>query len=392
MTPRPGDGSGQRHPDDIVQFGSGRPARHWLPAIVLACLVLAAFGSVVAAAGHQRRPAAPGSATAPPVRVTTLGHRLLGIAAGWQLFARGSDDLLRIQFAQGRITRTYVPPLETASPAVALVVGAHAVVIRPADFVPGYEVPDRGQARMLAGALAAGGPFVPGPPGTQAGWITTGRPTAPVLSLVTLTGHRSGPVIRFPRGGPQLPATAVSDGRGDVVVCSVNFTVYVVGPGWDRPLPGTVVAVGAASLLVAACDALYHDCHYEVVDLENGSQRTLPGPAIEPYFFSWPPTGVIAPDGGTAAVAESSQGRVPTVHLINLHTGATTDLGVPVGEPGSEPSAGSGAGDQSMVWSPDSRWLFVAAGGKLVVVNRASDTAGSLGVSLPPVSEVAIRS
>ena len=95
--------------------------------------------------------------------VTLAGHRLLGVTAGWELFARGPNELLRIQLAQGRITQTYVPPLETASPDVAFVIGAHEAVIRPSDLVPGYVVPDGGQARPLTGVLSDGGPLVPGP-------------------------------------------------------------------------------------------------------------------------------------------------------------------------------------------------------------------------------------
>src|ERR1700690_48153 len=77
------------------------------------------------AAAAAPRPGAKAPAPPPPMRVPFAGHRLLGVTAGWELFARGPDDLLRIQLAQGRITRTYVPPLETASPDVAFVIGAH---------------------------------------------------------------------------------------------------------------------------------------------------------------------------------------------------------------------------------------------------------------------------
>ncbi len=45
-----------------------------------------------------------------------------------------------------------------------------------------------------------------------------------------------------------------------------------------------------------------------------------------------------------------------------------------------------------MAWSPDSRWLFVAAAdGKLLAVNARTGQAKSLGVTLPAVSQVAIR-
>jgi hypothetical protein len=391
----PRDGSGQDGHGETVEFGSRRRAgRRWGPRVLLACLVVATVVTIaVRSTGHAARPAAQAPPPAPPVRVTTAGHPLLGVTASWELFARGPDDLLRIELAQGRIIQTYVPALETASPDVAFIIGPHEAVIRPSDLVPGYLVPDGGPARPLSGLLADGGPLVPGPGGSQAAWATTGPPTSPALSLVTLAGRRSGPTIRFQPGGPQLPYTAVSDGRGDVLLTDGHFDVYDTGPGWDRPVPGAVVAVGPATWLVDVCDVQYLHCRYEVVDVTTGSLRALPGPANAGalYYFSWPPTGVISPDGSTAAVAENGPGRRLTVHVIDLRTGVTRDLDVPVGVPGDDLEAGD-TDQQSMVWSPDGRWLFVAAsGGKLVVVNARTGRAQSLGVRLPAVDQVAIR-
>ena len=396
----PGDGpgrNGRNGRDEIVEFGGGRsPGRRWVPRALLACLVVAAVVTVaVRGLGHHTRPAARGAAVPaqpPPLRVTIVGHPLLGVTAGWELFARGPDDLLRIQLAQGRITQTHVPALETANPDVAFVIGAHEAVIRPSDLVPGYVVPDNGQARLLTGLFADGGPMIPGPAGSQAAWVTTGPPTSPGLSLVTLTGHRSGPSIRFQPGGPQLPVTAVSDGRGDVLVITGSYEVYDTGPGWDRPLPGMVIAAGPAGWLIDVCNAQYTNCHDEVVDIASGSPRALPGPApADPYYFSWPPTGVISPDGSTAAVAEIGSAGLVTAHLIDLRTGAVRDLNVPLGGPSTSLPLG-GANQYSMAWSPDGRWLFVAAsGGMLVAVDPRTGQAESLGVRLPAVDQVAIR-
>jgi hypothetical protein len=394
---QPGDdGPGRNGRDEIVEFGSRRRAgRRWAPRALLAFLALAAVVTVaVRGAGHQAEPAVKTPAPPPPPRVTTVGHPLLGVTAGWELFARGADDLLRIELARGRIIQTYVPTLETGSPDVAFMIGAHEAVIRPSDLVPGYVVPDGGQARPLTGLLADGGPLVPGPAGSQAAWVTSGPPTSPALSLVTLTGHRSGPSIQLQPGGPQVPATAVSDGRGDVLLTDGHSDVYDTGPGWDRPVPGTVVAVGPAAWLVDVCDAQYRHCRNEVVDVTTGSLRALPGPAgaEAPYYFSWPPTGVISPDGSTAAVAENGPGGRLTVHLIDLRSGVTRDLDVPLSAPGNDFPFGGDANEQAMAWSPDSRWLFVAAsGGRLVAVSARTGQVESLGVSLPAVDQVAIR-
>lgn len=379
-----------------MEFGSRRSAlRRWPPRALLGCLVLATVAVVVIRAmGHHGGPTEKAAPPPPPLRITTVGHPLLGVTAGWELFARGPDDMVRIELAQGRITQTYVPPLQSASPAVAFVIGAHEAVIRPSDLVPGYVVPDNGQAQPLTGLFANGGPLVPGPGSSQAAWVTSGTLTSPALSLMTLTGHRSGPVIRFQPDGPQVAATAVSDGRGDVLVRDSNSGVYDSGPGWDRPVPGTVMAVGARDWLVDVCVAQYRNCHNEVIDATTGSQQALPGPAVTgaPYYPSWPPTGVISPDGSTAAVAEYGQTGQLTVHLVDLTTGTTRDLNLPLGVPGNGLASDGELNEQSMVWSPDGRWLFVAAsGGRLVAVNSLTDRAQSLGVRLPAVDQVAIR-
>jgi hypothetical protein len=401
VSPALADGSGQDKDrsghgkyDEVVQFGSGRTSgSRWLPRIALACLVLAAIVAIAVRGTDQ--PARRAAYSPPPaVRVITIGHALLGVTAGWQLFARGPDDLVRFQLAQGKISVTYVPTLESANPNAAFVIGTHQAVIRSTDLMPGYVVPDGGEARQLTGLLAGDGPLIPGPAPSQAAWVTSGSPASPALSLITLTGRHAGPTIRFRRGGPQLPATAVSDGRGYALVTTGRFSVYDAGPGWDRPVPGTVVAVGRANWLVISCDPLYRHCHNEVVEIADGARRVLPGPAAGyPYDeFSWPPTGVIAPDNRTAAVAESDRDGRLTVHLLNLRSGANRNLKIVLGMPGSNLAASAHLSDQLMVWSPDSRWLFVAAaGGRLVAVDARTGRAEHLGITLPAVAQVAIR-
>jgi hypothetical protein len=404
VSPAPADGSGQHKNrsghgkyDEVVQFGSGRSSGgRWLPRIALACLVIAAIVAIAVRGTGQHPQHAAKTKTprpAPPMIVVVAGHPLLGVTAGWELFARGPNDLLRFELAQGRIKETYVPPLTSANANVAFVIGAHEAVIRSTDLVPGYVVPDGGEARQLTGPLAGDGPLIPGPAPSQAAWVSSASQASPALSLVTLTGRRAGPTIRFRAGGPQLPATAVSDGRGYVLVTTGRSSVFDAGPGWDRPVPGTVLAVGRASWLVLVCHPVYLHCHNEVVDIADGARRALPGPAAGyPYDFSWPPTGVIAPDDSTAAVPESGRDGRLTVHLVNLRSGANRNLKIVLGMPGTNLPLGAGLNDQSMVWSPDSRWLFVAAaGGMLVVVVARTGRAEDLGLTLPAVTQVAIR-
>jgi hypothetical protein len=254
-------------------------------------------------------------------------------------------------------------------------------------------VPDGGQARLLTGPLAGSGPLIPGPAPAQAAWVTSGPPTSPALSLVALTGRRAGPTIRFQPGGPQLPATAVSDGRGYVLLITGSFSVYDAGPGWDRLVPGAVLAVGRETWLVVTCYPAYRHCRNDVVDIADGARRVLPGPAASfPYEFGWPPAGVIAPDDSAAAVPESRREGQLTVHLINLRSGADRNLNILLGIPGSNFPLGAALNDQSMVWSPDSRWLFVVvADGELVAVDARTGRAERLPAALPAVAQVAIR-
>ena len=89
-----------------------------------------------------------------------------------------------------------------------------------------------------------------------------------------------------------------------------------------------------------------------------------------------------APNGSVAAVLVYNTPQV-LLYLLNLSTGAAKLVRVTM------PLT---PGYQAMAWSPDSRWLFVAAAyGKLVAVDARTGMATGLGVRLPPVTQVAVR-
>jgi len=45
-----------------------------------------------------------------------------------------------------------------------------------------------------------------------------------------------------------------------------------------------------------------------------------------------------------------------------------------------------------MVWSPDSRWLFVVGGGgRLYAIDSSTARVTDLGIPLPPVDQLAVR-
>jgi len=170
-----------------------------------------------------------------------------------------------------------------------------------------------------------------------------------------------------------------------VMLTGGNLGTYDAGPGWDTPVAGTVAAVGPAVWLVVTCPHYQH-CRNEAIRPSTGARRLLPGPAVPGYLYStWPPVGVTSPDGTTAAIPEAGRTGQVTLHLISLRSGADRGLSVPLR---GTPLA------QSMVWSPDSRWLFVAtADGQIVAVNGSSGRVRTLplGIALPPVEQLAIR-
>jgi hypothetical protein len=363
-----------REPDetDEVRFGSRRPAASWRSGwLLIACgaaLAAVAAGVVI---GHgnrlpRARPASPAG---------QVSSRQLSLRGNWELFGYGSGWVVRIQFASGRITRTAVPPVLSSGP-VTFLVGPHQAIIRPLDSVPGYLVPDGHPARLLPGALGSGGTVIPGPqPGTawvQAGFQVTSMP------LVRMDGAKTGVSLRLPPGGPWL---AIPDGRGYVLV-SANSPggLYDVRPGGFHRIAGILAAVGPTQWLTVDCPAGPH-CVNVVVNQAGGAPRILPGPSAEPEPGA--PPGVIAPDGATAALIRVSGNQV-TLHLLNLLSGADQQIFVSLDQ--------GSAADQTLAWSPDSRWLFiVAANGELAAVNARTRHAEGLGVELPPIGQIAVR-
>ena len=364
----------------------------WLPRLALAAIGIAAItvAAVHAAAGAQRHhPTSarrhhptptqrhyPTSAR-PSIAFTDTGHPILGEAAGWELFARGDTFVADIELGGGRVTRTAVPPLKSGN-ASSFFAGAHEVIVRSYDYVPGYVIPDGKPAQVLAGPLATGGPLLPGPT-TGEVWTDIGRGSN--LTLVTLSGRRVGPSIRFPPNGPeQLSAT--TDGRGYVLAMTASGALLDLSPTWHRSVPLAITAIGPTGWFGQRCIGR-HSCRNVVMNSATGAMRLLPGAAPAGRFsYLFAPPGVIAPDGGYAALYQAQPNGVFRIVLINLATGVQTRLHV----------ESSTLALDSMAWSPDSKWLFVASKGKLLAVSPASGKVTTLQLGLPPVSQVAVRS
>jgi hypothetical protein len=369
---------------DTIEFGSDRPPRRpWLvPAVIGVALVAAGAVAVSHATGHHRHGPPPPPAPGPPVTVTTVSRHLLGVHAGWELFARGPDDMVAIQLAAGRVTTTLVPQLASNSPEVAFVLGTHDAIIRSYDEVPGYLIPDGEPVRPLTGALAADepGPLLPGPRPGQT-WVTVGNVGNSALLLLGPDDKPTGTSARLPPGG-DLPATAIPDGRGDALVLTSNNISYDVGPTSYWQVHATVIAVGPSRWLGFICpDAVR--CSNVVINPATGAQHPLPTSATPLVpAFAWPSLGVTAPDGSLAAVPVDNGAQV-NLYLLNLSTGAERLVNVAM-----PPTPGY----QSMAWSPNSQWLFVAAaGGRLMAIDARTGTATGLGIRLPAVTQVAVR-
>jgi hypothetical protein len=367
-------GDGPPPAGDIVQLGrSARPRRYQLGTLLLTCLAAAAVVLVVVRSGGHRV-----SASQPPVTVTSFGHPILGVRAGWQLIGFDGKGVVDVQFARGRIVRTTIPRL-AGDGIVSLVPAPGEVLVRPLDNVSGYLVPDGKPAEPLTGVLAQGGYLLPGPTPAQQ-WLDS---------------HDLNLVLVGPGGKPErahLPESAllwatqvsiISDGRGGFILAGASGTVYDANSGALRMISALPLAVGPRNWLGLNCDN--SSCRNVVISAATGESRTLPGTASYAYPWPWQALpGAASPDGAAAAVIVpgNSDGQAG-LDLVSLTSGTVQHVRVPV--------AGSASG-QSLAWSPDSRWLFVVtAAGGLAIVDARTGQLRILSLGLSGLSQIVIR-
>lgn len=317
----------------------------------------------------DKPPPRPSNPT-PSINITD-GRPLLGESGDWVLYARAADRLVRIQPGTGRVTTTPVPVLQSTG-AITFLLGVDRAIIRPLDYVAGYSVADGDQPTLLKGALGVGGLVLPGPDASHF-WVQDASNRR--MTLVDSNGRPSGPSIPVRLDGAwPYPST---DGAGYVLVNDhgtydvTPHSRHKIGSGWP-------VAVGAHRWLVTDCPTK-SSCRNVVVNSATGSRRVLPGEAADNVFIP----GTISPDGSAAAVVRMTGNRL-TLHSIDLTTGVDRTLDIPLAN-----TSYNGA----IAWSPDSRWLFAAAdNGWLAVVDPRTGNTRSLGIDLPPVIQLAVRS
>src|SRR5262249_2986156 len=119
-------------------------------------------------------------------------------------------------------------------------------------------------------------------------------------------------------------------------------------------------------------------CASLVVDRATGARHRLgsPLPVDGPA-----PAGVISPDGRTAAVIENDRPGAG-IHVIDLDSVSDIVVSLPT-------VVGTGA---TMLWSPDSQWLFVTgSGGEFYPVSMQGLGVSVFTVDLPRIRATAVR-
>ena len=176
--------------------------------------------------------------------------------------------------------------------------------------------------------------------------------------------------------------SVMSDGQGGVLVTRIaTGDHYDATPGSLRRVGVILAAVGPKIWLGISCHSTR--CRTVVIDPVSGARRILPGPALQLIIWPWPfEPGAVAPNGSAAAVVVANGRDSFALDLISLSSGAAIRIAVPVNQNSSS---------QTIVWSPDSQWLFVvSANGKLLAVNVQSHRVQSLGVPFPRFTQLAL--
>jgi hypothetical protein len=309
--------------------------------------------------------------------VMNLDHAPFGIGGHWDLFASGDGVVVRIEFGHDRLTTTTVPSLDRSGP-VAFVATSAGAIVRPLSSVPGYLVPDGRPARQLTGVLSTGDPVVPGPdPGHV--WVDLGNGVDDsAIRLVGPDGRPAGPDIRKPANGQDWIRP---DGAGYPLLRTTGGIYDLLPDGPRRVTVGVLVASGPTGWLVVECDHVDR-CAGSVVDRESRRRRTLS--SLPAWLYD--AQGALSPDGSMAALTDVDAGGRPRLWLSDLRSGASSEVGAHGG-------LSIDPGQNAIAWSPDSRWVFLVDDrGVLLAVDTASGRVHHLGVDLPRVGQVVVRS
>jgi hypothetical protein len=302
-----------------------------------------------------------------PVVVGEL-HRPLLPGAPIDVFGSGREELVRVEAAAGRVTRTYLPDVADVRPDVVPVAGG--VLVHRGDDGRTWLVPDGRPVRAVP-ALERRGPMLPGPDPDLV-WLMSGPDPNASMMLVGLDGR----VARAGVGVPaRLSSYPVPDGSGYPLFFGVEG-VYRAGPrGLRRVTSGAVLANGRRAWLVLECD----DRGRCSTALVRGSGSRIPV-AIRPSDVAASVGGALSPDTRRVALHLGAAARDPGLVVVDLFN---RDRLRP------DTTLAPRDAPRSLRWSPDGGALLaVAASGTIVAVDPATGRSERL---LPRRASVAVR-
>lgn len=322
-------------------------------------------------------PSSAQSAVTTTVRNVQLGHPMLGIQGDWELLAQGSNEVIRIQPADGRITRITIPSLEVSGP-VSLIAWPDRAYVRSMGGESGYIVHDDGSTTEVSGRFVPGSVY----PGLEPGqlWAPVGRDTGSAGSTYRLIEATGEPVRSHVPQRPVGSWPIGSDANGHLLA-RIGGDVYLAKRhATKRVTRGTLLATGPTKFLVLECDR-NADCSPVVIDRRTGNRRTLDidigqrVPSIR--------GGKISADGSIAAITRRGPDARRSTMLIELATGSVSRL------PELNENANGYQGGSAL--SPNGRWLFYASSdGTLSAVDTNSLRVHKITADLPPINQLAI--
>jgi hypothetical protein len=365
-------------PEEASSGSPPRPSRRAVLGLGGVAVVGAGLTALARRGSSERRPPGP----APPVADGKVVVRDLGrpLAGGFRLdvFGFTQHEVVRVELATGRITRTGLGGLEHASVDVVPVRGG--VLVHSTDDGRGFFVPDDRPPRSTAPAFQRPGPLLPGPDLDHVWVLSEPDPSAP-MELVTLDGRVT---LTGAAGLVRTTSYPVPDGGGYPLVLGVTGTYSIGRQGVQRVTTGAVLADGPTGWLVLESDNAGRRGGLLV---ERGGNRR-PVSFLSPSAPARRGTvvgGTLSPDGRRAALYEGDPARPLRLDLVDLATGAAVPTGVRLIP---------GAVLRSPRWSPDGR-LVVSAddSGRIVAVDAGTGRTGPLVPAnvLPELEDVAIR-
>lgn len=301
-------------------------------------------------------------------RPQVLTQRAKFLTGGdWEVFARSSDTVYRIELRTGRITATGGVSSQSDSP-TSFVAVPGAVVVRPLDTVPGFLVPDGRPARPLSRLLSNGGQILPGPAGRL--WMSDADGSQSTMTLTDVDGDPTGTVVRS-------PGALSSDGSGGLLMTDVGGVWEVradLAP--HRITQGVVIAVGPHHYLAVNCDAEHRCSRYRYDKATDRPER------LGPTDTDSLPDGTLSPDGRFAALSTWNYSGGATVTVQDLDSGRTVTT---------IETSGNSYLPGVAVFSPDSRHLVGLRDGRIFVLDLRTGRTAVPDLDLPDLIELTAR-